>query len=211
MASNGQTSWRIKGQHAGSCNCVWACPCQFNALPDKGNCEAFLAWEIEEGNYGDVSLDGVRFGFAIHWPRAIHEGKGTRQFVVGEGASDEQREALEAMASGEQGGTYFEIFASTLSDDRDPVVAPIELDVDREARRATFSIGGLGEARVEPIVNPEIGPDEHRVRIDIPGGFEYKQAEIGNSVEWKATGDDPLSFSHENSYAQLYEFEWSNA
>src|SRR5919201_4652069 len=208
MSSNGQTSWRIKGDHAGSCNCVWACPCQFNASPDKGNCEAFLVWEIREGHFGYVSLDGVRFGFAVHWPGAIHEGNGTRQFVVGEGASGEQRAALETMASGKEGGTYFEIFASVLSDDREPVVAPIELDADREARRATFSIGGLGESRVEAIVNPEIGDDPHRVRIDLPDGFEYKQAEIGNSVAWSVESESPLSFSHENSYAQLYEFEW---
>lgn len=211
MASNGQTSWHISGHHAGSCNCVWACPCQFNALPDKGNCEAVLAWEIDEGHFGDVSLDGVRFGFAVHWPGAIHEGNGTRQFVVGEGASDEQREAIEAMATGEHGGTYFEIFASVCPNDRDPIVAPIELDVERDARRGSFRIAGLGESRIEPIVNPEISEEEHRVRIDLPDGFEYKQAEIGNSVEWSVESDGPLSFSHENTYAQLYEFDWSNA
>ena len=68
MSENGQTSWRMKGRHAGSCNCGWACPCQFNDLPDKGNCEALLAWEISVGHFGDVPLDGVRFGFAVHWP-----------------------------------------------------------------------------------------------------------------------------------------------
>jgi hypothetical protein len=210
MSTNGETNWRIKGRHAGSCNCIWACPCQFNGLPDKGNCEAFLAWEIEQGHFGDTSLDGVRFGFAVHWPGAIHEGNGTRQVVVGEGASEEQRRAIEAMASGTEGGAYWEIFASVCPNDRPLVVAPIELEVDREARRATFTIGGLGQSRVEPIVNPDIGPDEHRVRIDLPDGFEYKQAEIGNSAQWTVTSDAPLTFEHENTYAQLYEFEWSN-
>lgn len=210
MASD-DVSWRIEGHHAGSCNCVWACPCQFNALPDKGHCEALLAWEIEEGHFGDVSLDGVRFGEAVHWPGAIHEGDGTTQLVVDEGASDEQRDALIAMVSGKHGGTYFEIFASVCPNVREPIVASIELEIDREARRATFRVGGIGESEVAPIVNPEIGDDEHRVRIDLPDGFEYKQAEIGNSVEWTVNGEPPLSFSHENTYAQLYEFEWSNA
>jgi hypothetical protein len=212
MASNGQTPWRIKGDHAGSCNCVWACPCQFNGYPDKGNCEAVLVWEITEGSFGDVSLDGVRFGAAVHFPGALHEGNGTAQIVIGEGASDEQRNAILAMASGEQGGDYFEIIASILSDVREPVVAPIELDVDRDARRGTFRMGDVTEGRIEPIVNPDI-PDsgEHRVRIDLPDGFEYKQAEIGDTVEFRVNGDAPLSFSHEHTYAQMYEFEWSNA
>ena len=211
MSGNGQTPWRLTGNHAGSCNCIWACPCQFNANPTNGYCEALLAWEITDGNFGDISMDGVRFGFAVHWPGAIHEGNGVAQPVVGDDASDEQRDAILAITSGQHGGTFFEIISAVVSEVRDPVVAPIELDVDREARRGSFRLGDVGESRVEPIVNPEI-PDsgEHRVRIDLPDGFEYKQAEIGDSVEWKVDAGDPLSFSHENTYAQLYEFEWSN-
>ena len=87
MDANGQTSWRVTGVHAGTCNCIWSCPCQFNALPDKGYCEAILAWQINDGHFGETSLDGVRFGFAVHWPGAIHDGNGTRQCVVDEGAS----------------------------------------------------------------------------------------------------------------------------
>ena len=73
MEANGHTPWHITGRHAGSCNCDWACPCQFNALPNHGYCEALLAWEITDGNFGDLSMDGVRFGFAVHWPGAIDE------------------------------------------------------------------------------------------------------------------------------------------
>lgn len=212
MNANDQTPWRLTGQHAGSCNCDWACPCQFNALPTHDYCEALLAWEIDQGNFGDVSLDGVRFGFAVHWPGAIHEGNGVAQPMVGEGASDEQRDAILAITSGEHGGTFFEIISAVVSEVREPVVAPIELDVDRDARRGRFSLAGVGESRIEPIINPDI-PDsgEHRVRIDLPDGFEYKVAEIGNSAEWKVDSGDPLSFEHENTYAQMYEFEWSNA
>jgi hypothetical protein len=211
MEADGSTPWRLTGHHAGSCNCTWACPCQFNALPSNGYCEALLAWQISEGNFGDVSLDGVRFGAAAHWPGAIHEGNGTAQVVIDNGASQEQRDAIVAITSGEHGGTFFEIIASVLSEFRDPVDAPIQLDVDREARRGTFSLAGVGESRIEPIVNRDISEDEHRVRIDLPDGFEYKQAEIGNSVEWKVDSGDPLSFAHENTYAQMYEFEWSSA
>jgi hypothetical protein len=212
MEGNGRTPWELTGRHAGSCNCDWACPCQFNAGPNHGYCEALLAWEISEGSFGDVSLDGVRFGFAVHWPGAIHEGNGVAQPVVGEGASDEQRDAVLAIVSGQQGGAFFEIISSTLSEVRDPIVAPIELDVDRESRRATFRLGGVGESRIEPIVNPDI-PDsgEHRVRIDLPDGFEYKQAEIGNTVQARVAAEEPLAFALENTYAQLNPFEWSNA
>ena len=212
MEGNGRTEWRMTGEHAGSCNCIWACPCQFNAGPTHGYCEALLGWDISEGSFGDVSLDGVRFGFAVHWPRAIHEGDGVAQPVVDESASDEQRDAILQIASGQHGGSFFQIVASTLKEVRDPISAPIELEVDRESRKASLKLGPLGEGRIEPIVNediPDSGP--HRVRIDLPDGFEYKVAEIGNAAEWKVTGEDPLAFDHENTYAQMYEFKWSSA
>ena len=91
------------------------------------------------------------------------------------------------------------------------MVASIELDVDQDARKASVKLPGVGESRIEPIVNPDISPDEHQVAIDLPNGFEYQHAEIGNSVEWSVDSGDPLSFAHENSYAQMYKFEWSNA
>jgi len=210
MVSNGETMWRIAGDQLANCNCNWACPCQFDSNPTDGDCRALVSWQINDGNFGDTSLDGVRFAVLVSWPGAIHEGDGTIQLIVDEGASDEQREALHKMASGEHGGTYFEIFSSVTPHKREPASAPITFDVDREGRHGTVRVGDLAECRVEPIKNPVTG-DEHRVRIDLPNGFEYKQAEIGNTVSARISGEDPLAFELANSYAQLNEFDWSNA
>lgn len=210
MAPNGQTPWRIAGEQIGNCNCDWGCPCQFNANPTTGNCEAILAWEIGEGQFGDTSLDGVRFARLYHWPGAIHEGNGTRQMVVDDTASPEQREALDALDSGEHGGGYWEIFAMVCPNRLETVTAAIEFEVDRERRVASYRVGDLGEARVEPIKNP-ISGEEHRARIDLPDGFEYKLAEVANTATARASAADPLSFTLENTYAQLNPIEWSNA
>ena len=56
------TTWEIKAKELTNCNCAYGCPCQFNALPTKGYCEAAVTVEIEEGHYGDVKLDGLRMG-----------------------------------------------------------------------------------------------------------------------------------------------------
>ena len=55
------TKWRIAGEEIANCNCAWGCPCQFNALPTTGNCEALVGWQVEEGFYGDTKMVGVRF------------------------------------------------------------------------------------------------------------------------------------------------------
>ena len=38
--------WQMAGEEVGNCNCSWGCPCQFNALPTTGHCEALIAWQI---------------------------------------------------------------------------------------------------------------------------------------------------------------------
>ena len=210
MSANGQTPWRIAGDEVGNCNCDWGCPCQFDALPTHGNCMAMIAYQINEGSFGETSLEGVRFAWLVWWPGAIHEGGGVRQMIVDESASPEQREAIEPLLAGEHGGGYFEIFASVMSNDLDTVYAPIEIDADRERRVGSVRIGDLAESRVEPIKNPVTG-DPHRVRIDLPEGFEYKQAEIGNTVEARVSEQEPLSFTLQNTYAQLNPFDWTNA
>jgi len=204
-----RTKWRIAGEEIGHCNCAWGCPCQFNAPPTHGSCEALVAFDIREGYFGSTRLDGVRYAGVYYFPGPIHEGNGTRWLIVDERAAPEQREALIALHSGTQGGTIFEIFAAVCPNVREPAVAPIELEADREKRRATVRIPGIGEGRAEPIKNPVTG-EEHRAKIVLPDGFEYKEAEVGNSVSWKVTAGAPLAFEHQNSYAQFNAFDWSN-
>jgi hypothetical protein len=209
MSTNGSPSWRMIGDEVGNCNCDWGCPCQFDSLPTHGNCMAMIAYQINEGSFGDTNLDRVRFAELVWWPGAIHEGDGTRQTIVDESATPEQREAIEELVLGKHGGAYFEIFASVMSKELDTVYAPIEVEADREARTGSVRIGDLAESTIEPIKNPVTG-DPHRVRIDLPEGFEYKQAEIGNTVRARVSAEQPLSFTLENTYAQLNPFEWTN-
>jgi hypothetical protein len=66
------TPWEIRTIEFANCNCAYGCPCQFNAYPTYGHCEAVVCNEITEGHYGDVKLDGLRFGGVFQWPKAIH-------------------------------------------------------------------------------------------------------------------------------------------
>lgn len=53
-------NWRIKGRGFQNCNYNYGFFCQFNALPTHGNCEAVMGYEINEGHFGDVNLDGLK-------------------------------------------------------------------------------------------------------------------------------------------------------
>ncbi len=74
---------------------------------------------------------------------------------------------------------------------------------------ATVRVPDLIESDVEPIKNPATG-EEHRARIALPNGFEYKEAEMGNTVSCRVSAGDKLTFQLKNTYAQLNAFDWSN-
>ncbi len=203
------TPWEIQGSELINCNCAYGCPCQFNALPTKGHCEAMGAIAIESGHYGDVRLDGLKIGVVFHWPGAIHEGKGKCQPIVDAKASAQQREALLKIMSGqdtEPFATMFAVFATTVEKVFDPIVTAIEYDVDVDARRGKVRAAGVFELEGEPIRNPVSG-QEHRARIDLPHGFEYELAEVG-SASGRSRGN--LALELKNSYAQFARLHLNN-
>ncbi len=199
----------MKADELVACNCAYGCPCQFNALPTHGNCQALASFEITEGHYGDTRLDGLRTVTALWWPGAIHEGNGKCFVIVDERADEAQRQALLTILSGEDtdpGATVWNVFASTMVEVFDPVFKPIEIEVDVEERVGRVLVDGLAESSGEPIRNPVTG-DIHRARIDPPHGFEYGLAEMG-SATFKTTG--PIEMSFKDCYAQFAHIHLNN-
>jgi hypothetical protein len=196
--------WEFKGREFINCNCSYGCPCQFNALPTHGHCEAVGGFEIDTGYHGGTRLDGLKFVGIFRWPGAIHEGRGEAAVIIDERATPAQREALLRIVSGqdtEPGSTIFNVFAGTLEKVHDPIYAPIEFSVNVEKRTGRLVVPGVTEGRGEPIKNPVTGA-EHRVRIDMPNGFEYFLAEIGRG--WSQT-QRPIAITLADSYAQFAE------
>lgn len=202
-------NWRIKGREFANCNCDYGCPCQFNALPTHGNCEAAVGFQIDEGHFGDVKLDGLRAAGIYSWPGAVHEGNGTMQLIVDEKADEAQRDALLRIMRGEETEpmtTMWSVYAAMTTTILDPLFKPIDFEVDVEARTARLSVPGVIEGSGEPIRNPVTG-NIHRARIDLPHGFEYEIAEIGSGTT-KTTGSIELNL--ESSYGQFAELHLSN-
>ena len=202
--------WEIKGREFANCNCSYGCPCQFNALPTHGHCRAAGAWQIDQGTFGAVKLDGLRAVGLYIWPGPVHEGNGRMQLIVDERAKPEQREALLKIMTGQETAdmaTMWWVYAAMCPTKLEPQFKPIEFEVDVDARRARVRVPGIVESAGEPIRNP-VTKAEHRVRIDLPHGFEFRLAEIG-SGKTKATGQIPLELS--NTYAQFARIHLSHA
>ena len=201
--------WRLTGEELGSCNCDWGCPCQFNARPTHQRCEGMGVCHVSKGHFGPLELNDLKFAFLVSFLGAMHEGNGTLQVVIDERASAAQREALAEIIRGTHGGAIFEIFSAVCPNKLDVIFAPILFESDREARQAKFRVGEICESSIEPIKNPITG-EEHRARINLPFGFEFQTAEAANAVRWWMKGQPPLLADHQQTYAQLNPFDWSN-
>jgi hypothetical protein len=194
--------WSVKGREFANCNCSYGCPCQFNALPTHGFCEAAVGFQFDEGHFGDVRLDGLRAGAIYQWPGPVHLGNGAMQLIIDERADARQRDALTKIMSGQEtndGATMWWVFAAMCSTQHPPLFLPIKLEIDVDGRTGHLVVQGVVESSGEPIRNPVTGLP-HRARINLPNGFEYRIAEIG-SGRTRASGRIELDLK--DTYAQF--------
>ena len=199
MAS--KTNWTITGRELANCNCDYGCPCQFNALPTKGSCHAVAGVIIDAGLHGAVRLDGLRAVALYQWPDAIHKGGGTAQFIIDEQANAAQRASIERILKGEDTddmATMWWVFSKMSSSHRPTLFAPIEIDVDVDKRTGHIRVPGLVDTQAEPIRNPVTGA-EHRARIDMPHGFEFRLAEVASGTS-KVSGDLAMQLTKSHSH-----------
>jgi hypothetical protein len=195
-------TWTIRGVEYANCNCNWGCPCQFGAKTTYGHCEALVTGHIEEGHFNETSLNGLDWAMLLYWPGEIAEGNGTEQVFIDEAATPPQREALERILHGEAttpGATHFFVYSSTMGTVLDTVYAPIELSIDVDARIANVKIGELIESTGRPIISAFNG-EPTRSRINLPNGFEYTFAEMGNGNTTARAG---IELALTDSYGQF--------
>ena len=100
-------SWKASGQYYETCSCDFVCPCilqQMAVKPTKGTCTFAMAFQIERGTFGTVSLDGLGFIVLGLTPEAMGKGNWSVGVITDDRASAEQKEAITAIASGSAGG-----------------------------------------------------------------------------------------------------------
>ncbi len=202
------TEWTMQGTEMVTCNCDCGCPCQFSRLPTHGDCRALIFVQIDRGRFGDVPLDGLRWGILAAWPGPIHKGNGTLQVIVDERASAAQRDAIEAVAHGretEPGTVVWAVFASMVTEFLPTLSRPIDMTIDYDNRRASVRVPDVVEGTVGPILNPVNGKP-NRARVTLPAGFEFTEAEFASGTA-RAGGRIALDFT--DTHAHLAHVHWS--
>jgi hypothetical protein len=110
-----------------------------------------MAYRIDRGRHGTVSLDGLKFAFVIRSGRIMADGGWVFGVVVDESASEGQRTALAEIVSGKAGGPPQMIRDNLVKDFRGVEYKPIDFTADG-LRRIT-DIPGVLSFEIEGVAS----------------------------------------------------------
>lgn len=196
--------WSLKGNFIEACNCSVPCQCLWWEPADDGGCTFAGFWNIEEGTYGDVSLDGLGAGMLVLDEGILFEGGWRVVLVIDEAADEAQAEAIENIFSGHAGG-LFEAAAPLIDTVEDNVVVPFSYST--EDGHLSFSAGdivtietdsavGFGDEQGSVSPHPFIQPEE--------------RANTGKTTEATVDFDDDFSWDVGGNNSYFGEFEMAN-
>ena len=202
-----RTPYRVKAESVEACNCPHGCNRQFAGFPNEGKCEFIIGYEVKDGWFGSVSLNGVRAVVAAKYPKAIHEGNGHVVLFVDEQASQAQVDAFTAILSGKMGGMPWEALAGTIVRFEGPIRKRVEIQIAGE--RSAVRVPGSVDLRLTPLKDPMSGADKE-VHIVYPkGGFFWNDAKVATTETMRAEHGS-LRLEWPNRYAAAAEVNWTN-
>jgi hypothetical protein len=200
--------WHIDGEYFENCNCDILCPCLTSnmQIPGDGDrCQVPMICHIESGTYGDVNLDGLNFVMMIDSPAIMSEGNWRTALYIDEQADAEQRDAIEAILSGEHGGVPAVL--SGLIGTRVPTKY-VPISFRTEGLRWFCEVPGIMEWEVEGITAHGSDQAMEVINVGHPMGSNLP---IAKSL--KGVYNDPdfgLSLDNTGKNGHYREFHWQS-
>ena len=142
------TKWHLAGTYFEACNCDVACPCVFLSPPTTGECKALIGWHIDEGSFGDVTLDGLNVALYVHSPGNMAQSKWKAALYLDERATQPQKDGLTQIFSGQAGG-HPAALGSFIEEVLGVKSVPIEYQA--EGKRRSLRIPNVAEAEIEAL------------------------------------------------------------
>lgn len=179
--------------------------------PDEDQCDGLLAWRIREGNYGDVSLDGLNVAMVASFMGNVWIGEAHDAFAgffIDERADDSQHEALQAIFGGQAGG-WPAVFVS-LYELRGIELAPIDIEIADDLAHWRVDVRGKATGSAEALTGPTT-PEGARVQVHNSPGAEVGPGQIAT---WgTASKHEVAAFGFKWSWpgrsSKHFPFDWS--
>ena len=205
-----QTRWQIAGDYFENCNCDVVCPCLFStnapltSKPTTGACELPIAFHINSGSYGNVTLDGLNVVMIARSPGRMGEGNWSVALYLDERANEQQRQALEAIFSGSAGGplgALAPLISTVLGAKSVPIIYQIE------GKRRSVEIPNIMHLAVQPL--PSLDPNNEIWALNAhPFSPKLAMAVGDQNSTWADYGMNWDNSGKNGHYASI---NWSNA
>ena len=205
------TSWRLSGQYYETCSCDFICPCLpggMAVMPTKGSCTFAMAFQVERGAFGSVSLDNLGFIVLGLTPGAMGAGNWSVGVIADERASSEQRDAIGTIVSGSAGGPMSALsgLVGTFLG-----IEPARIDFRRDGWTWSVQASKLVDMSAQGVkgINPDATEPLMLANTGHPAADRFALARASKShVHAFGLNWDDVSGTNNGQYAP---FTWSNA
>jgi hypothetical protein len=211
MAESVAPSWTFTGEYFENCNCTVVCPCLFSteapltSSPTEGACEVGFAFHLDRGVYGDLSLDDLNIAMIARTPGPMAEGNWTAALYIDERADDRQREALQAIFTGQAGGVmggFAPLITEVLG------VKAVPITYRSEGKRRSVEVPDIMHLAVRPAPSV-MGEDQELIAVNAhpfaPQGVAIAVGEPGST--WTDYG---LRWDNSGRNGHYAAINWSN-
>jgi len=145
--------YSLRGTLLEACSCNVLCPCWIGEDPDKGTCDAFVAYHFDKGAINGVDISGLSMVNVCKIPGNVLTPKSWNVLVlVDDRASDAQFQALQDAYFGKLGGPLADLAQLVGA-----VLAVERVPITHEVREGTgkLQVGTLIESEMEPYRGPD--------------------------------------------------------
>jgi hypothetical protein len=200
--------WSLSGTYLESCNCEAVCPCRSiggrrGGRSTYGLCLGALSWRIERGRAAGLDLSSLDVVLASRYHDDEPGSPWSFVLYLDERGGKSQLEALEAIFTGELGGTPLEQFPWAYKDSDLVAVRPAAIEIDHTPGRGWFRIGGEVNVRIlEPFATTEA------VTCVIPGHHQPGREVLADLLS--VHGEPPLDFEFSGTCGYESRFAYSS-
>jgi hypothetical protein len=206
-----QTHWQITGDHFDNCNYAVVCPCvlspggYLSAPPTHGFCEVALAFHIDQGRYGDVTLDGLNAVVMGRSPGKMSDANWWVAVYLDERADERQREALQAIFTGAADGPIgglAPLISTVLG------VKTVPITYRKEGKHRSVEVPGV--MRVAVHATPGIDP-EQEIWLTNAHPFAPQGVAVAAGEQGSVWADYGMRWDSSGKHGMYMPISWSNS
>ncbi len=164
--------YKIEGRLLEACSCDAPCPCWIGDDPDKGTCDALVAYHYDKGHINGLDVSGLTLALVTHIPGNVLEGNWQVAVHVDSKATSQQKEAILAAHTGQLGGPLADL-APLIGNVLGVYDTPVQFDIVEG--KGTIHVGDVVSAEMQPATDAQGRPTKlvDTVFSTIPGSPAY--------------------------------------